>query len=810
MKSLFLKLYKAQNETELQAAIDSNPIFQDPSNWYPLGADESNFATIENQQASAIGALIEKFTNSIDATLMKKCYELGIDPKSPDAPRTMQEAIEKFYGEKHQWLSRDFIKREASNIQVIADGITKFKSARTYDTSLTIYDNGEGQHPEDFENTFLSIRKGNKNNILFVQGKYNMGGTGSIVFCGKNRYQLIASRKHDGTGEFGFTLIRKRPFGKEEQQRMKNTWYEYLKIDGKVPSFPINTLDLGLHEKLFKTGSIIKLYSYDLPEGARSVISKDLKDRVDEYLFEPALPILMVDKKERYPKDRELQRVSFGLKRRLEKEESKYIEDYFTLEHNSSKVGDMKVTSYVFKTKVGDKNIKESRTTIRNEFFRSKMYVVFTMNGQVQGHLTSEFITRSLKFPLLKDHLLIHVDCTNMEYDFRSQLFMASRDRLKEGEEYRYLRDLLTKELKSSKLETMHKTRKDSISVDSADTNDLIRSFTKNLPLNNDLLKLLNNTFDIEQEEEKKKKKKEKKKKEETPTEEEKFEPQRFPSFFKYKNSKKGTNAISIQKGKSKTLEFETDVENHYFDRDEDQGELKISLVDVGNNETEGGTQKGTPKDISEVFDVSKTSPEDGKIKVTLQPTDKLDIGDEVQIKIDLTSPSGDFEETILIEIDQPQKDQSQKEKKEEPEKIGLPELALTAQNPTEDNIISWDKLGEFTDMDYDNIMYIYSPDGEKLEKIYINLDSTVLKNYKSKLNSSELREKAEKEYIAKVYFHTLFLYSINKNSKYRITKGDNQDELEINEYLQSIFEHQYTSFLINFNMNELIDNMEF
>jgi len=519
---------------------------------------------------------------------------------------------------------------------------------------------------------------------------------------------------------------------------------------------------------------------------------------------------LMVDKKERYPKDRELQRVSFGLKRRLEKEESKYIEDYFTLEHNSSKIGNMKVTSYVFKTKIGDKNIKESKNTIRNEFFRSKMYVVFTMNGQVQGHLTSEFITRSLKFPLLKDHLLIHVDCTNMEYDFRSQLFMASRDRLKEGEEYRDLRDLLTKELKNSKLETIHKARKDSISVDSADTNDLIRSFTKNLPLNSDLLKLLNNTFDIEKEEEKKKRKKEHHKKEEKVTEEEKFEPQRFPSFFKFKNSKKGTNAVSIQKGKSKTLEFETDVENHYFDRDDDQGELKISLVDVGENEAEGGDQKGTPKDISEVFDVSKTSPEDGKIKVTLQPTDKLDVGDEVQIKIDLTSPSGDFEETILIEIDQPQKEQTQKEKQEEPQKIGLPELVLVAQNPTEDNIVSWEKLSEVTDMDYDNIMYIYSPDGEMLEKIYINLDSTVLKNHKSKLTSSEAREKAEKEYIAKVYFHTLFLYSINKNSKFKVLKGDDSDELEINEYLQSIFEHQYTSFLINFNMNELIENIDF
>lgn len=210
------------------------------------------------------------------------------------------------------------------------------------------------------------------------------------------------------------------------------------------------------------------------------------------------------------------------------------------------------------------------------------------------------------------------------------------------------------------------------------------------------------------------------------------------------------------------------------------------------------------------MFDVSRTSPEDGKIKVTLQPTDKLDIGDEVQVKIDLTSPSGDFAEKILIEIDQPQKEQTQKEKQEEPEKIGLPELVLVAQNPTEDNTVSWEKLSEVTDMGYDNIMYIYSPDGEMLEKIYINLDSTVLKNYKSKLNSSELREKAEKEYIAKVYFHTLFLYSINKNSNFKVLKGDDSDELGINEYLQSIFEHQYTSFLINFNMNELIENIDF
>ncbi|MBK6883730.1 MAG: hypothetical protein IPH05_12440 [Flavobacteriales bacterium] len=61
------------------------------------------------------------------------------------------------------------------------------------------------------------------------------------------------------------------------------------------------------------------------------------------------------------------------------------------------------------------------------------MSVLFSMNGQVHGHFTAEFITRSLKMNMLKSHLSIHVDCTNMNYDFRKELFMASRDRMKDG-----------------------------------------------------------------------------------------------------------------------------------------------------------------------------------------------------------------------------------------------------------------------------------------------------------------------------------------------------------------------------------------
>lgn len=783
--------------------------------WFPLGGSDNNFSTIKNQQASSIGALIEKLTNSIDAILMKRCYEEKIDPKSIQAPKNMQEALERFYGEKFYWLNSSFVKEQARDIQVIADGTIRKEGARArnnkipYDTSLIIYDNGEGQNPEEFESTFLSIGKGNKNDILFVQGKYNMGGTGAIVFCGKNKYQLIASKRYDNGGEFGFTLVRKHPFSEVDKKTKKDTWYEYFKIENKIPSFDSYDIDLGIFERKFTTGSIIKLYSYDLPEGARSVISKDLKDRVDEYLFEPALPVLMVDKKERYPDDINLQRVSFGLKQRLEKgnaEDNKYVDDYFTITIDNLKTGKAKITSYIFKTIIEGKNAKESRNTIKNEFFRSNMYVIFTMNGQVHGHLTSEFTTRSLKFPLLKDYLLIHVDCTNMEYDFRSELFMASRDRLKEAEEYRFLRDLLTEKLKNSKLETIHKHRKDSISIDASNSNELLKSFTKNLPLESDLLKLLSNTFEIDKKDNLKQKNKNRQNKVSN-TQNEEFIPKRFPSFFNYTNSKDGTNAVSVQKGKTKTIQFNTDVENHYFDRDDDAGELIISIIDIENNKTKGGNKPGEPKGVSEKFNISKTSPENGKIRLSLEPTENVKTGENIQIKIELTSPDKKFEERILIQVVEPETKPAKSKQKEENPKIGLPELVLTSKEPIDDSIIRWSKLEEVgVSMGYESILYIISEEN-KLQKIYINLDSTLLKNHKSKLNSSELREKAEKEYIIKVYFHTIFLYSINKNSKYQFLKED-KNTVDVDEYIKELFENQYVSFLMNFNTSSLIDTI--
>ena len=802
MEQLFKDLYFAQTEDDVDRVISNHPDIFKQENWHPLGGNSNNFGVIENQQSSPIAALIEKITNSIDAVLMKKCLEAGINPKSEQAPKSMEEAKATFFENHGHWDLPGYRRQQAESIQIIADG-------PRFNTSLLIYDDGEGQHPEDFEDTFLSLLYGNKNEIHFVQGKYNMGGSGAIVFCGKKRYQLIGSKRYDNAGKFGFTLIRQHPLSKEEAEVKKNTWYEYLKVDEYIPTFNVVQQDLGLCNRKFTTGTVIKLYSYDLPAGSRSVISRDLNQSINEYLFEPVLPVITVDKKERYPDDRNLERDLYGLKRRLEQDDNKYVANNFSEDFNNALFGKMKVTCYVFGTKIDDRSVKETKETIRREFFKNNMSVLFSVNGQVHGHYTSEFITRSLKLNLLKEYLLIHVDCTNTDYDFRKELFMASRDRLKDGEETRELRRFLAERLgnKNGYLAEIQKQRKDSIAVESGDAEELLKSLTQNLPMDSDLMKLLSQTLKLDQQtngsRSKKRHPKAKKKQDDTQP----FNPQRFPSFFKRRVQGSAEKVVAIPIDGEKIIDFDTDVENHYFDRIEEPGELKIALLDFRTNETEGGDGPGPIDQIEDVFDVRKSSPQEGTIKLHLNPKETAHVGDAMRIEASLSEPSGTLEpEIFLVKISDPKAPKPPSKRKEETEipNLGLPKLRLTYQEKGKGGP-SWEEVEEATGktMDYSTVMYPMV-NGEKLEEIYINMDSTVLKNFKSKTQNpnEEQLGLADQKYIAPVYFHTLFLYTITKNLKYKFTQEEDTGDfdVELDDYLRDLFESYYAEFLLNFS----------
>jgi hypothetical protein len=84
---IFDQLFNAHTEQDIDKIIKDNPEIFKSENWYPLGGKETNFAVIENQQSAPIAALIEKITNSIDAILTRKCFEMEIEPKSGFAPK---------------------------------------------------------------------------------------------------------------------------------------------------------------------------------------------------------------------------------------------------------------------------------------------------------------------------------------------------------------------------------------------------------------------------------------------------------------------------------------------------------------------------------------------------------------------------------------------------------------------------------------------------------------------------------------------------------------------------------------------------
>src|SRR5437764_15235085 len=118
MRSFFESLVAADSEAIISNVLTAVDM---PLEWTPLGNNENNFGVIENQQASPVAALIEKVTNCIDAILMRRCLEEGIDPKSVAAPRTMAEAVERFFASTHKsWHLRPVRRDQAKSIQIDA------------------------------------------------------------------------------------------------------------------------------------------------------------------------------------------------------------------------------------------------------------------------------------------------------------------------------------------------------------------------------------------------------------------------------------------------------------------------------------------------------------------------------------------------------------------------------------------------------------------------------------------------------------------------------------------------------------------
>lgn len=810
-EELFWKLFNANGEEEVFDIIKENELLKNPDNWKPYGGDDSNFSVFDNQQPNAVPALIEKITNSIDSILIKECKLRNIDPKNKkDAPQSMSKAVEEFF----QITSGELIemtpterKKLSENIQLIATG-----NEKTPD--ILIFDNGEGQHPDDFPDTFLSIRKGNKNKIHFVQGQFNMGSTGAVVFCGEHRYQIIASRKNQKIFEkeaknrsnpIGFTLVRRHILNEQEDKECRNSWYEYFILQGKIPSFEINNIDIRLCNGItFESGAIIKLFSYNLPRGCRGTIRDGLFHELNQSLYKPALPFLLSDKREKYYEEgNNFDLPIFGNDIRLNDDKDIIEIDPVYEQIRDKEIGEMKIKAILLK-KGKDKQHQDNR----KRRFIGRKAVIFTINGQVHGFYGNTKI-KEWGFPYLKESLLIHIDCTNMKTNFRQDLFMADRYNFKESKKLDKLIDKIKDILKHSKLRELNEKKKEQLLSGNNNENDMniIKHMLYKNPISKELKNLLKNSGLFINKNDKKRNLKENPPKKKNEHSLKKLKSKRFPSIFRINLEEKNGKCVkSIPLEGKGIVQFETDVQNDYFQRPHDSGELILEVLGYNSNSPEHpGGSKPSPSKIDDIFNTRISGPDDHSIKITIEPRKEINVGDEVKVNARLSSPDGEKEVLFYVRITEKKDPDIQKEsEKNNPnnETLDLPKLIKISKR-NNNWIQGNDKAWNEDDWNDNSVIHIKTSEG-KIDAIAINIDNHLFKRYISKQKPKDEKhlKAIQDKSIAQVYLHGLFLfYAIQE--KQNNQKSRNTD-LDSEKLVSNIFEI-YGEALLYLDTNEEI-----
>jgi len=461
-KDICLRLLAAESENAVLKIIGSVSEMQASANWKPLDGRETNFNITGNQASDGGKALTELMTNMVDAVLTKHAYLKGIDPKSKSAPQTMYEAVDVLIkkmrggklvnlGPSDPWL-KDFAQKN------LVIGITGAKSKAEGLPCYTFADNGEGQSPDDFPGTFLSLSAGHKKSIPFVQGKFNMGSSGVLRYCGRQWFKLIVSRRYDGKSEWGWTLMRRRPGNRND---MPIAEY-FVMPGGKIARFsaselyPLQTGDDKRYEGMhLETGTIVKLYDYQV--GSKFLSFKGSRDALNENLVETLLPFRLLDLRQKPDKkrggDRALgvdPRPFYGMEFLLlnshredgleDEEDAAGHGKVFVGKFTDPHLGEVSISAIHLKRDLPGW-LKPSSTNNR---------VFHAVNGQVQYKQTRGYLSQSCGFPALKDRIVLVVDASGLEFAAHNEVWKGDREHISNTQDGERYLELVTKTIRES------------------------------------------------------------------------------------------------------------------------------------------------------------------------------------------------------------------------------------------------------------------------------------------------------------------------------------------------------------------------
>lgn len=607
IQELAMQLLHADSESQVVRILTDAGMWQNQALWRLYGDKEGNFAQAGNQQALPEAALVEKIVNCCDARLMCECLVREINPESSEAPQSVRDAVAMFFenrraptdegGSLVNWSASQ--RTEQSRfITIAATGDKPTRGQRTGHMCLTIVDQGEGQSPSRLPKTILSLNEKNKQRIRFVQGKFNMGGSGALRFCGTIGLQLVITRRHPdlakrelsvdpSAGEWAVTVVRREEPSNRSGEPIHSefTYLAPVGADrfprkGEVLRFTADTLPLmPEHDEAYKRtiswGTALKLFEYETTVGQSNVLlPEQLMYALERLLPEIALPVRIHEcRGYKGDKERSFETPIAGLVVRLEDGKGDNLEHGFPLSVQLQ-VDGMHMTARIYAFKED-----RAKTYLRDEG------VIFAINGQAHGYLPKSIFSRpkAVGLPRLRNSLLILIDCSTLSATRREDLFMSSRDRLsKKPIRFAVEREIEQLLRTNPELRRLQQQRREE---------DVQSKLSEEKPLEEVLGRIFNasptlkalflrgqrlarpfagdagggggNSGGS------------------NPRGEKDYVGKRHPTYFRIPEIGEGKIfQRNCEEGRRCRIRFETDVENGYFDRATDQGTFELEVVD--------------------------------------------------------------------------------------------------------------------------------------------------------------------------------------------------------------------------------------
>ena len=431
-----MALLRAESEDEVGSVLDEAGVSAGAISWHPLDGRDTNFNVVTNQASTGAKALTELCTNMVDAILLRHAYEAGIDPTSGTAPQSVTEAVRELVrlrgapsGILAEVDDRAYLTEYAELNLII--GVTG-----TGDPCFTFVDAGEGQEPDQFEDTFLSLSSGRKSKIPFVQGKYNMGSAGVLSFCGRRWYKLVLSKRFDGTAPWGWSLLRRRPGDGPPVA-------EFLKLDGQIPRFerdellPLLLGDGQPDGKVARSfGTIVKLYSYVFGQAANF---RTIREALNENLISTVLPFRLMDyrvspertgRRAQGVDERTVSGMDFQLRRPSGDEEDDT--------ESTERPGEPRHIAEIQDPELGTVRVQAIQLPRKLPGWlaarRNRMRVYHAVNGQVQYKQGRDYISGPCRLPGLKDRVVILVDASDLTESAHNDVWKGDRETIRKTE----------------------------------------------------------------------------------------------------------------------------------------------------------------------------------------------------------------------------------------------------------------------------------------------------------------------------------------------------------------------------------------